>query len=642
MKLLLKSGLLAAMMIALVGTTPAHAIFGNVGSASGCKAGKAKCVTKMKSCLLGCYGKAFGKGLPVDTACVDKCRNGFLADPATGKGCMEKLDTKNANCGSTIGDAAVVRSKIEAHVQELVGMLNPPGGNPLNKCLAGKNKCVIKYDACVLGIVGKAFKAGTSVGDLSKCNALLTNAGKDSCVQKLENKYPNPPVKVGVTPCVTFDDQGSLKAADDAFVNDLIYGWVGAGDMDSQRCTGDTSVHCTNAPGGTGGPCTGLGTCEFYFGSPLPLAAGGIASCVLSQWNGGITGTFEQDTGKSGGSASVVSRVYTGGNSIDQPCPVCNGADVPNDGVTGGTCAGGARDGLSCDRNGESPVPSFGYTSLDCPPNSGTLVGTLPVDLSNTNTGTVTRTLSASSPNCNGAPGLKCMCSSCSLNSSIPCFTDADCAAASAGTCTNNAGEPRKPNACLDDTTNADPPQCGATAVAGEGECSDGPVSQHCQIENFRSCSLDTDCSAAGDKCVVENRACFPGYNGIAGDKIQATGTFGAPHNHTGTSTFASIFCVAPTSSSSVNSAGGLPGPGRLALGGVSSEDGVNTGEGTPACPTKATFLPTAKAGVLDTGWTGFAHNAKVVGQGKVTVGVTSCTGAPGACHCSYAGPIAN
>jgi hypothetical protein len=55
-----------------------------------------------------------------------------------------------------------------------------------------------------------------------------------------------------------------------------------------------------------------------------------------------------------------------------------------------------------------------------------------------------------------------------------------------------------------------------------------------------------------------------------------------------------------------------------------------------------ATFLPTAKGGVLDTGWTGLAHNASVVGQGKVTVGVTSCTGSPGSCHCSYTGPVAN
>lgn len=618
MKLILKSGLLAAMMFALVGANPAHAIFGSVGTASGCKAGKAKCVTKLKSCMLGCYGKAFKAGTAVDSACLDKCRTGFLADPATGKGCMEKLDAKGgiADCGSSFGDAAVVRSKVEAHVNELVATLNPAGGNPANGCLAGKSKCVLKYNACVLGIVGKAFKAGTTVGDLSKCNAILSNAGgKASCVQKLEDKGG----------CLTTDDQGTLKNIDDTFVDDIIYGWVGGGDLAAHRCVSDTSVSCTSDADCSGG----AGDCQRFFGSPLPLVAGGVNSCVVTQWNGTITGTFNQQTGASVGTATVLSRIYTTG-TINNPCPVCNGADVPNDGVRGGTCSGGTRNGLTCDRNGQSPVPSFGYTSLDCPP-SGSPVSTLPIDLSNTNNGTVTRTLSASSPNCNGAPGNKCMCSSCSLNSSIPCFTDADCSGVGAGTCTNNAGEPRKPNACLDLV-------CSPT-VGGNGECAAGPVVQHCAIETFRGCLANGDCNGvAGDFCVSANQDCFPGYNGAVGNTISATGSHGAPHNHTGTSNFATVFCVAPTGSSAVNAAAGLPGPGRLALGGVSSEDGTDT-----TCPTVATFLPTSKGGVLDTGWTGLGHNASVVGQGKVTVSVTGCSGtAPNCGTCTYTGPVDN
>jgi hypothetical protein len=131
------------------------------------------------------------KGLAPDPVCLDKCRNGFLADPPTGKGCMEKLDTKNANCGATIGDAAVIRSKVEAHVAELVRSLNPVGGNPLNKCLAGKTKCVSKYIRVRARLVGKAFKAGVTVAPTTKCDAILTNAGgKASCVQKLEDKNP--------------------------------------------------------------------------------------------------------------------------------------------------------------------------------------------------------------------------------------------------------------------------------------------------------------------------------------------------------------------------------------------------------------------------------------------------------------------
>ncbi|MCC6848816.1 MAG: hypothetical protein IT294_09965 [Deltaproteobacteria bacterium] len=629
MKLILRTGLLAAMMFALAGANPAHAIFGQVGTASGCKAGKAKCVTKMKSCLLGCYGKAFGKGIAVDTACVDKCRTGFLADPATGKGCMEKLDTKNANCGATVGDAAVVRSKVEAHVAELVAALNPAGGNPLNKCLSGKTKCVSKYNACVLGIVGKAFKAGSTVGDLSKCNAILSNAGgKASCVQKLEDK--NPPASA--TECVTFNDQGNLKNTDDVFVNDLIYGWVGGGDLASKRCVGDTATECS-----VDGDCGVNAPCAFYFGSPLPLSAGGVATCVTSQWNGGMSGTFNQQSGQSAGTASILSRVYNG-ISTSQPCPKCTGIDIPNDGVASGTCSGGAHNGAACDANGESPVPAFGYTSLDCGPTAGGLIATLPIDLTNANNATMTATLAASSPNCNGSPGDKCMCASCSGNSSVPCRNDADCIAAAAGTCTNAAGEPRKPNSCIDDTSiPGDGTACAAT-TAGEGACTEGPTDQNCRIESFRGCLVDADCPAAGDSCGAKARECFPGYNGGVGETISAAGKFSTPHNHTGTATFASVFCVAPTGSSSVNSVAGLPGPGRLALSGVSSEDGTDV-----ACPTVATFLPTAKGGVLDAGWTGISHDSRIVGQGKVTVSVTSCANPTPPCGvCTYTGPVVN
>ncbi len=50
--------------------------------------------------------------------------------------------------------------------------------------------------------------------------------------------------------------------------------------------------------------------------------------------------------------------------------------------------------------------------------------------------------------------------------------------------------------------------------------------------------------------------------------------------------------------------------------------------------------------GVLDTGWTGQAHDATVVDEGKVTVSVTSCPGSDAGTRpcgvCSVSGPIAN
>ena len=98
------------------------------------------------------------------------------------------------------------------------------------------------------------------------------------------------------------------------------------------------------------------------------------------------------------------------------------------------------------------------------------------------------------------------------------------------------------------------------------------------------------------------------------------------------------MFCIAPTGSSSVNSVAGLPGAGRLQLGGIATENGSSS-----ACPTQFTFLPTSKGGVLDTGWSGIAHDATVVSGGKVTVAVTgACSGAPPNCQCNYTGPVAN
>lgn len=622
MKLILRTGLLAATMLALVGTNPAHAIYGgSVGSGSKCLAGKAKCIVKLKSCMLGCYAKGG------DPACLTKCRTGFLADPANGKGCMEKLDAKDVKgggtCGGTLGDAAMVRSKVEAHVAELVATLNPANVNTPNKCLAGKNKCVTKYNACVLGIVAKALQAGGAIGDLSKCNAILTNSPKASCVQKLEDKGN----------CLTTGDQGDLKVMDDAFVNDILFAWLGGDKFKSRRCVSDTSVVCASDGDCSGGP----GDCQYFFGGPLPLSAGGVTTCLTNQWDGPLTGTFNQATGASAGTAKVLARVYNG-ITLDHPCPVCVGAaEIPNDGVKGGTCNGGTRHGQACDSNGEASVPAYGFTSLDCPPLPGGQIAALSVDLTNTNDGTITKTLTAASPNCNGKAGSKCLCATCSLNQNVACMSDADCAAVSAGTCTNAAGEPRKPNSCVDDTsTGPDESICTPTA-GGEGQCPDSPVDQHCKIEMFRGCSDDSQCPVPGDICVVQQRPCFPGYNGNLGDKIEAKGVHSAPHNHTGTATFAGVFCVAPTGSSAINQVSGLPGPARLALNGVSGENGTDS-----TCPTKAYFLPTAKGGPLDAGWTGISHDSRIISQGKVTLGVTTCTGSPGSCVCSYTGPIDN
>jgi len=62
-------------------------------------------------------------------------------------------------------------------------------------------------------------------------------------------------------------------------------------------------------------------------------------------------------------------------------------------------------------------------------------------------------------------------------------------------------------------------------------------------------------------------RDCFD--NGVDSETLTATGVQSAPVNDVSNPTLAALFCVGPTSSASVNSAAGLPGAGRLELGGT-------------------------------------------------------------------------
>jgi hypothetical protein len=307
------------------------------------------------------------------------------------------------------------------------------------------------------------------------------------------------------------------------------------GDINARRCNNDTSIKCTD------NSACGSGTCQFFFGAPLPLSAGGISTCVTNQVNGTVTGTANIESGAFASTLNLTSRVYNQ-ISTDQPCPRCTDTSL-NDGVQGGTCQGGARNGQPCDANGTSPVPSFGTTSLDCPPQG--LISALSINLDGSS-GSETQSLSASSPNCSGfgAQDKKCFCPS-------------------AGT------EPTRPNACLDDSSTAgvvegcDPVSAGSN----KGQCTGGPIDRICSpLETFRSCSSNAECQASGDTCVPVNRPCFLD-NGVVGGTVEAEGEADPPDsNGRSEPTFAALFCIPPVAQPAVNTAGGLPGLGRLEL----------------------------------------------------------------------------
>ena len=391
----------------------------------------------------------------------------------------------------------------------------------------------------------------------------------------------------------------------------------GATELRNQRCTGDTSVQCTNAPGGTGGACAGLGTCEFYFGAPLPLVAGGVGTCVENQFNGSVSGTATVETGEAATVATLISRVHAAVISTDTPCPVCVGDTTLNDNVKDGHCNGGPRNTQTCDGNGNVPGRAdFGTTSFDCPPPAST-IAVLPIDLTNS-TGSVTKAVTATSPNCSagGLPaGTKCVCDTCNNLNQQPCDSNADCplsggnpgicggrrciGGTNAGAPCSNAtqcpgggscakpGEPTKPNGCVDNTTSSGLPGvngtlCVDTAPVGdnEGECPEGPPTGTCSVSSGhpqRSCTTSNDCcddapTCATDpvtagECQVSNRVCFLA-NGT-GDSIVGTGMADPPVDDVAHPTLAAIFCIGPTSAPAVNIAAGLPGPGRVTIKGT-------------------------------------------------------------------------
>jgi hypothetical protein len=245
---------------------------------------------------------------------------------------------------------------------------------------------------------------------------------------------------------------------------------------------------------------------------------------------------------------------------------------------------------MACDVNGTSPIPAFGNTSLDCPPAASGNVANLTIAI-NSSTAAVVRTLSSASPNCTGAGGKKCFCDTCNNANAEPCMSDADCPTSggnpgicggkrclggvSAGSpCTSNAnctggscgrpGQTTQPNACAG--------ACEDTAPTGdnEGQCVDGPVVQSCAPpEQYKGCVGDSDCPLT-NTCQSALRECYLD-NGDIGGVLRADGAASPPVNDVSTPLLASIFCVGPTTSSSVNAASGLPGPSRLTLRGTAN-----------------------------------------------------------------------
>lgn len=373
-------------------------------------------------------------------------------------------------------------------------------------------------------------------------------------------------VTVEVTDCTNPGKPCGVCSFEGPSTNDPTFA---GGIIANRRCTGDTSVSCT-----IDGDCAGPGgTCQFYFGAPLPLSNGGSPLCVLQQIAGPVTGTADISTGASVTSLDVLWKVHTG-IDIGAPCPICVGDPTANDTVRGGTCSGGARSGQTCDKNATSPVTGFGPTSLDCPPAAASNVSGLGLPLNlDSSTGTEEMTLATAGPNCRagGFTGDECFCGVCD-DARTPCSSDADCMAAGLSICGGPGGEPTKPNSC-DDVS-------GCTDQGGDrGSCTAGPFDHYCDgaVELRIPCTIDADCIAQNSVCpggdcglctFIVPRDCFL-TSGTVGDQLNSAGAPDVPANESSTPTLAASTCVGPTTSPAINANSGMPGPLRLTLKGL-------------------------------------------------------------------------
>ena len=248
-------------------------------------------------------------------------------------------------------------------------------------------------------------------------------------------------------------------------------------------------------------------------GGPLPLAAGGVPSCVINTFREPVTGSYNCTTGCAETQAKLTSFVYLS-QKVEKPCPLCVGDTTSNDGAKEGTCDNDARAaGQPCDVNGISPT--FGPTSNDCLP-KGSSVGELLIDLAPLTTGTVTATASRNCLNPEFAPGT--------------CFCEGQIQA----------------NSCTD------------KVCAESGICENGPLSGRCSNQTFRSCTPGTgenDC----ENVYPGSGTCEGFLNPCFGTTITRTGQCGTDEG-----VLVATFCVPATRAAAINTVAGLPGPGAL------------------------------------------------------------------------------
>ena len=158
-------------------------------------------------------------------------------------------------------------------------------------------------------------------------------------------------------------------------------GSLGTGRADCSVGPQGSVKHCVNNPGfecTSDADCFAPGGCQAdptcYFGPPV-LVNGFPSSCVVNSFAQDASGTLNTATGESMVDIELASFVYL---TLGKPtvCPICDG----------GFCNYGANVGQACTTTNST------QTTLDCLPDPGTFVATLPISLNPLTSSTVTTT----------------------------------------------------------------------------------------------------------------------------------------------------------------------------------------------------------------------------------------------------------
>ena len=150
-------------------------------------------------------------------------------------------------------------------------------------------------------------------------------------------------------------------------------------------CTGQTATvgATTSTQTGSRRNCTDVGC---FFGGPLTIpnsSSTPTSACVIISVASPASGSMDCGTGSADIDLPLDAGIFLTGDSLPsvpgiQPCPLCNGGSpgVPNS----GTCQGGTNDMGACTPANSMQGPSY-PTSHDCPPQPSLDIGTIPIGL---------------------------------------------------------------------------------------------------------------------------------------------------------------------------------------------------------------------------------------------------------------------